>query len=123
MYVYQEAAETYIKELSDEKLWSRHHSFQYRWMVWFCNATNFYYKTNAARDAYYGLRDELMQKDLWCVHWLYDKMQSTVVAALGIVPEQPAARIKQVRVRQSRFMVRPRTLPYLGGITGRMRQR
>jgi hypothetical protein len=72
--------------------------------------------------AYKSLRDELIQKGTWTNHWLYDKMQSFVAQALGIVPEHTVY-IKKVRARRSRLKLRSRTLPYLGGITGRMRQR
>jgi hypothetical protein len=72
-----------------------------------------------------------MQTGTWFDNcWLYDKMQAHVARTFGIVPEpsvhiipEPSVHIKQMRARQSQLKLRSRTLPYLGGITGRMRQR
>lgn len=97
-------------------------TFAERWDRWLFHSTGLYDKIRKARDAYWRFRQAALENGTWYQSLICCQMQQAVNAAFGVT-QRPMMAVKRLRVRQVAPKLRSRTPPYLGGITGRMRQR
>ncbi len=97
-------------------------TFAERWDRWLFVSTGIYNKICKARDAYWRFRQAALENGTWYQSRVCSQMQQAVDAAFGIT-QRPMMAAKRLRARQVAPKLRSRTPPYLGGVTGRMRQR
>lgn len=114
----------YTIQLHEELLWSRRpdNAFQLRWSRWLKHSAELYMAICTAREAYYNIRNELLATGFWYSSDICHKMQAAVAMEFGVEDER-VAMTKSLKVRQPKPRQRSRTPAYLGGVTGRMRQR
>lgn len=113
----------HVDQLVEEIFFHRRDTFVQKWRRWFLRGLQILVDTRSALNAYYSIRRAWMMQRGWYGSWLCRKAQAAVAVALG-VDERPAAHTKHLRTRpQILPKLRARTPPYLGGVTGRMRQR
>jgi hypothetical protein len=104
-------------------------SFAERWHLWLFTSTKLSDELRVLRNAYYIYRQLELWRGTWYQSDICHKMQFAVAKAFGVDPhptvtcQQPMMAVKRLRVRQVAPKLRSRTPPYLGGVTGRMRQR